>query len=785
MTPHTPRSFPSILLMFLIGTGSPFATAAPDTAARNEAGTIEEVVVTARKISESLQEVPLTITAFSVKQLEERGIRDIRDLAAFTPGLTFTTPTDRSNGSIYLRGMSQVSGTGDTTRDIVSVFIDGVYYAGAAPSLTFDDLQRVEIVKGPQSAFFGRSTFGGAINFITRTPDNTARGALTARAGQFDDQGLSFSLEGPLLQDRLAARLAGSYSDYGGQYTNSLGGGQLGSQRQKFGSLSLAFTPTDNFSARLRVSYADQQDGAPAVQLLAQLPQHNCGPFGGINRGGPARLFCGEIKFSGTPALNPALPTAGRGKFGFDNLGLQRDYKTATLNADWKIGAGYTLSLLGGYQRENQEAVADFERTAADVWFSDALRQQKASSEELRFTSPQDQKLRWLVGLYNLKQDYLTGGNFMVGSANPLAVILPMFFPVGFATNFFPVKKVIENKAVFAAASFDVTNALKFSIEGRYQKDSLSTAQQAGGALAFDTKKFLPRFIADYRLNDHAKLYFNASRGDQPTTGNAQVTELSAASQVRAAGIGLFVVVPEATVSNYELGAKTSWNDGRVIANASVFYLQWKGKQGVRGFQIDINNDGLINTAATGAARENFNAQAYLAGDENIYGLDFETRALLTDQLQVGAAFALSHLSIKKLQDDLYSRYFGTLDASSQQEGLVPRASGTLFGQYSHSVGTESTGFVRADLTYIGKRYDSILNKAFVAATTKINLKAGVDYKGLNVTLYVDNLLDNRSVESASYQGDSALDPFGFLPASDETVLPRKRQIGVVASYKF
>lgn len=288
MTPYTPRSFLSILLMFLIG-----------------AGTIEEGVVTARKITESLQEVPLTITAFSAKQLEERSVGDIRD--------------------------------------IVSVFIDGVYYAGATPSQMFDDLQRVEFVKGPQRAFFGRSPFGGAITFIARTPDNTVRGALTACAGQFDDQGLSFSLEEPLLQDRLAARLAGS--------------------------LSLASTPTDNLSARLRVSYADQQNGAPAVQLLAQLPQLNCGPFGGINRGGP-------------------------------------------------------------------------------------------------------------------------------------------------------------------------------------------------------------------------------------------------------------------------------------------------------GFQIDINNDGLINTAATGAARENFNAQAYLADDENIYGLDFETRALLTDQLQVDAAFALLHLSSKKLQDDLHSRASARLESS-------------------------------------------------------------------------------------------------------------------------
>lgn len=781
--PH-PEPMYRCAVAMLAGVVSIGSVAAQESAGKGGA-TLEEVVITARKITETLQEVPLPITAFSSRQLEERGIRDVRDLAAFTPGLTFTTPTDRASGSIYIRGMSQISGTGDTTRDIVSVFIDGVYYAGAAPSLGFDDLERVEIVKGPQSAFFGRSTFGGAINFITRTPGNENHADVSLRIGEFKDQGLKFSLEGPLAQDKLAARLTGSYSDYGGQYTNALGGGALGAQRQKSGSLSLAFTPAENLSARLRVSYTDQHDGAPAVQLLSRLPQHNCGPFGGTNRGGPARLFCGEVTFSGAPSLNPALPAAGLGKFGFDSPGLRRSYKTATLNTDWKLGGGYTLSLLGGYQKEKQEAVADFERTPSDIWFSDALRDQKATSEELRLTSPQDQKLRWLAGLYNLKQDYFTNGNFMVGTGNPLAVFLPSVFPVGTATNFFPVKKVIENKAVFASVSFDVTEALKLSLEGRYQKDSLATAQQAGGSLSFDTKKFLPRFIADFRLNEHAKLYFNASRGDQPTTGNAQVTELSAANQARVAAIGLYVVVPEATVTNFEVGTKTSWNDGRVIANASLFYLKWTGKQGVRGFQIDLNNDGIINTAATGAARENFNAQAYLAGDENIYGIDFETRAKVTDNLQLGAAFALSHLKITKLQDDLYSRYFGTLDASGQQEGLVPRSSGTLFGEYTHPVGDDYKGFVRADVTYIGKRYDSILNKAFVAATTRVNLKTGFDTKHVNVTLYVDNLFDNDNVESASYQGDSAIDPFAFLPASDETVLPRKRQVGLTATYRF
>ncbi len=750
-----------------------------------EPGTLEEIVVTARKISEPLQEVPLTITAFSAKQLEERGVRSVKDLATQTPGLMFTSSTDRSAGAFQIRGMSQISGTGDTSRDIASVFIDGVYYAGAAPGLTFSDLERVEVVKGPQSAFFGRATFGGAINFVTATPGNTVKGNFTGRFGQNDDRALGFSAEGPLVADKLAVRLTGNYSDYGGQYINAQGGGHLGAQRESFGALSLAFTPTENIRSRLRVSYTKQADGAPAVQLLNRVPQHNCGPFGGTNRGGVATLFCGEVTFSGQPSLNPAMPSGGRGKWGFDNAGLDRTYKTTTLNVDWTLPANYTLSLLAGYQKEDAETVADFERAPQDVWWSDSLRHQKATSAELRLSSPQDARLRWLAGLYNLKQDYLTAGNFMIGSQNIFSVILPAAFPPGAVIAGPPTSRVLKNKAAFGSVSYDVSDTLKLSLEGRWQKDTVSSAQATGGPLVFDTTKFLPRLIADWRFNDHVKYYFNWAKGDQPTQGNAQVAQLSAANQARAAGLGLFLVVPEATVTNFELGTKTSWRDGRVIANAALYFLKWQGKQGVRGFQIDTNNNGVIDLAASGANQENFNAQAYVAGDEDIYGLEFETRATVTDRTQVGFAFATSHLNIKKLEDDLYRRYFGTLDASGQQEGLVPRVSGTLYGSYTLPITNGNSWFARADLTYIGKRYDSILNKAFTAATTKVNLKFGIDFKNLNVTAYVDNLFNDDHVESAVYQSDSATDPFTFLPGSDEVVLPRKRQSGITVSYHF
>jgi iron complex outermembrane receptor protein len=744
---------------------------------------LEEVTVTARKVSETLQDVPLTITAFKAAQLEERGIQDVKGLAAFTPGLWYTTPEDRSYGSFQIRGMSQTTGIGDTSRDLVSVFIDGVYYAGATPELTFEDLDHVEVVKGPQSALFGRATFGGAINFVTAAPGNTFKGSVTGRVGQYSDDALGFSIEGPLIEDKLAARLTGNFWNYGGQYTNADGGGSLGAQREKFAALALAFTPVESLKGRLRFSYTRDDDGAPAVQLVDRLPDHNCGPFGGTNDGGPATLYCGPVEFSGQPALVPSLPPLGLGKFGFDDPGLRRDYDAGSLNLDWTLPASFTLSFLGGWQQEHLEAVEDFTRTDEDVWWSDSLRAQQATSEELRLTSPQDGKLHWLAGLYHLRQNYYTAGNFMVGTANPYS-FFPGFY-AGAVIDTSPNRQTIENKAGFASITYDVIEPLKLSLEGRFQKDTITEIEPAGPPQILDTNKFLPRFIADYRLNRNVKFYFDWAKGDQPTTGNADVLQLSPAHQAIAASLGLLPVVPEAQVTNWEFGTKTTWNDDRVIADAAVYLLQWRGKQGVKQFQIDFNGNGVIDLGATGANQENFNAQAYEAGDENITGIDLDLRSFLTDRLQVGLALGASHLHILRLEDSTYQLFFGTLDASHQQEGLVPRANGTLFAEYRQPVAPNATAFLRTDLTYVGRRYDSILDEAYVPATTKVNLKSGVDWNSLNLTLYVDNLFDNRTVQSAFFQGDSATDPFRFLPASDEVVLAQKRQVGITFKYRF
>jgi len=148
---------------------------------------LAEVVVTARKRVELIQDAPLTIQAFTDKQIEERGVESIADLSKFAPGLTFTQGSSRAASDFSIRGMTQISPVGDNRKDLVTVFIDNVPYIGNPSAIGSEDLARVEVIKGPQSALFGKATFGGAISLITATPGNEVKGRVSATVGSYGD----------------------------------------------------------------------------------------------------------------------------------------------------------------------------------------------------------------------------------------------------------------------------------------------------------------------------------------------------------------------------------------------------------------------------------------------------------------------------------------------------------------------------------------------------------------------------------------------------------------------
>ncbi|MCJ2181081.1 TonB-dependent receptor plug domain-containing protein, partial [Novosphingobium album (ex Hu et al. 2023)] len=238
-----------------------------------------DIIVTARKVGERLQDIPLSINAFTEEALAQRDISDMEDLGRASPGFIFQQGVDRSFGTITFRGMKNNS-VGDPTRENSSIFIDGIYYISVPAAMDFQDVERIEVVKGPQSAFFGRATFGGAMNFVTKTPSDDFGADFFLRAATYDEYEARASIQGGIVPGLLAVRASGKYAWTAGMYDNSVTGGKLGQQETKSVAGTVLFTPAPGLSFRGRASFVKQDDGAPASQLIYRLPTHNCS-FGG------------------------------------------------------------------------------------------------------------------------------------------------------------------------------------------------------------------------------------------------------------------------------------------------------------------------------------------------------------------------------------------------------------------------------------------------------------------------------------------------------------------------
>lgn len=745
---------------------------------------LEEIVVTSRKTNESILDIPLSVTAFNDAQLRARDLNEMGDLSSFVPGLTFFESTDRSYGQLTFRGMRNPSNF-DTTRENSSVFIDGVYYIGSLNTIDFADLERVEVVKGPQSAFFGRSTFAGAVNFITKTPGNEFSGRAFGRIAEHDNYEVSGSAEIPLIEDRAALRVNGRFHTYGGEYRNAVDNSKMGDTQNLSGAATLFLNPSDNFEIRARVSYAELKDGPAATQMVRPLSEHNCGPFGGTNRNNPqpATLYCGVIDYDGAQPASTPYPTYLDGKVPFDAYGLRSDYLFASLNATYEFGNGYSLASLTGYQDEDLDRVSDFEFQVPDAFSIWLERDTDSFSQEIRLESPQDDRLRWLAGAYYFDQDYTATGRFITGPDSLFVTILggsccsPSTAP--------PSPKNVENVAGFGSISYDVLDTLTVSVEGRYQREKITNINAAGDVFAFTTKKFLPRIIVDYKPNDDLTIYFNASMGNKPTQANADVAQLTDAGRQVAAAENLFLVAPEEVIWNYEIGIKSSFWGGRGNFTAAAFYADWKDKQGVSTVFVDINQNGILETNLVGAEREIFNGVVIPAGDEKVTGLEMDVNALITDNLTIGGSFAWNNPDFTNLDDALYERYYGQPDASRQDEGGVAEYSATTYVEYRDMLNSDMEWFARADAILVGSEWASILNTAETGTAFDMNLRAGIVTDTYTVTFFVDNALNDNTYESLRSNGDSVTDGFRFGTRAYEVGLPRGRQFGVTAGVNF
>ena len=313
----------------------------------------DEIIVTARKRAENLQETPLSISAFTANMIESAGIRDMADIAKSTPGFSLDDEFGRTSGvRPVIRGQSTILGASG-----VSTFVDGILLNGSILDYDLSDVERIEVVKGPQSALYGRNTYSGAINVITKSPTDEFSADIKAEAGKFGRAELSGTMRGPV-SETVSASLHGRYFTRGGPFTNTFDGTDVGQQQSAAASLALYYEPTDRLSARARIRLSKLHDDQP--RLFATDPtQNNLFPDDGGTYLGNSRYFGGEI-------TNQAIrydDVRQLGEKGYEDV----EALQASLAISYDLSDQLNMEFINGVNADNTDSRFDFDHVGTSL----------------------------------------------------------------------------------------------------------------------------------------------------------------------------------------------------------------------------------------------------------------------------------------------------------------------------------------------------------------------------------------------------------------------------------
>ena len=626
----------------------------PSFAQNETAGalTLEEITVTARKTEERLLEAPLSITAFSAADIEKKGFATLEDVARSAPGVQYSNQggqiPGRYTSAIRFRGMNVNSDS--PSLQLGSLFIDGVFVLGGTQSIPYDDIERIEVIKGPQSATYGRSTFGGAINYITRTPSLTDySGRVSVSSATYSDNDVSASFEGPLLKDKVSFRIGGRYYNRGAVFTATDGGG-LGEESSKSVALTFNIQPNDALNIKVRGFHAIDDDGPMMGGLIngwrndtctgktisTQDPRFpNASPrnyiCGAVPEQGVARnifnttsiidqvttLFPRQAALNGTPnfVYDNLVARANDSRIDvpkIDKIGLVRTVTRFSVAGTYEFGNGYEVAFQAGKNELKANWIRPFGLTPAGYWMSRDPQDSEDESYELRITSPRDSKLTWLAGVNSYEQTFLQSGSG--GDATWLCFALSgtIGAPCSKA-NFFTPNSLAQNtdkvktEGLFASVAYQLTDAWSVSIEGRKQNDKTTRAIFSATPTSIEDDSFLPRAILRWTPSDETNVYASYAKGILPGVINAEIAQATAreAAQYQRLFPGIAGIVEGDKLDMYELGWKQQWLDRRAQTNVAVYWGKWKNQKGRSAFVIQEDCGSFAHGGVPGATAQN------------------------------------------------------------------------------------------------------------------------------------------------------------------------------------
>lgn len=539
-----------------------------------QAAVLEEIVVTARKRDESFQDLPASVRAFTASEIESAGINTPQDFIGLTPNVTLVQTQNAGNSFINIRGVSQAR----NSEMSAAVLVDGVLMANPAQfNQELFDIQQIEVLRGPQGALYGRNAIGGAITIVTQQPTDEYEGRIVVGADDGPGYRLGGVISGPLGSgDTLKFRASGSYFDTDGYIDNPVLGEEADPYKDISGRLQLGWQPTEAFSADLRLNFSQLETQALYFTIAAE-------------------------------ADDTSLPVR------VNNAGVnERDLMTLSLKLDYETSVGTFTSitayddleeLLTGDQFNFVPREESFGNFFPDLQFikdltGDAVQDLSqtqfldtdAWSQEFRFTSPSDNRLRWIAGAYFIATDrYISTGN-QIDRGNGVFPVKRNARVSVFVDPTDPSPQLgllVDEQdnfawAVFGDITYDFTDQLEGSFSLRYDRDERENTTLTepiydptfipltfGEVRKEEWDDLQPKVTLRYKANDDLMFYGGYSRGFRSGGFNQS-------------GVGEAVPEPgvndlfdEQTADTVEVGTKGTFLEGRLNTSLSIYYTKF------------------------------------------------------------------------------------------------------------------------------------------------------------------------------------------------------------------
>jgi iron complex outermembrane recepter protein len=703
---------------------------------------VGEIVVTAQRRRTNLQQTPISITAVSGEALRERGVVDLAGVAETTPNLQLTTSGNGSGGSsfaqVFIRGVGQPDFI--LTKDpAVGIYVDGVYLARAPGALLeLLDIERVEVLRGPQGTLFGKNTAGGAISVITKQPEGETSGVAELRAGTYARRDVSGSFQVPLVDNHLFLRVSGMALGQDGYYERLENGAidnrtaDGNSVNVRSGRVSLRWAPTDDLDVVLAADSTIQRESATDYQALNLTDSPNIALFNRVVLGPRGQVYDRRWIPSEPWTTYSTSPS-------YSNTDVWGTSGTLT----WSLGP-VQLKSISAYRALRVATKTDADGTPFDVVASDGIHvDQHQISQELQASGHAWRRLNWLVGLWyfqehakDVQSSRQLVGLFEALEDAPLRSIDPPGMQavcpadgtgpmtclggMGNMQNLrFDQTRVGRRDlkgrsyAAFGQATLKILEPLSVTVGARLSREEkeftyFETRPLQNDRVSFDNVRaepswnvFTPKLGLEYQATPELMAYASYALGFKAGGVNGRPTRPD-----------LFTSFGPEWLTTYEVGAKSEWFEKRLRFNLALFFSQYD--------DIQISRNTVDSEGAFIRVEQN-------AGDANIYGFEAEATAVLLRGLNLSAGLGYTHFEFTSLLPQMAAPGMPLLTLDNKVP-FVPEWTSTVSATYRIPIGEAGFIIPRLDFYYASGYFIDIDNTKTVEQDPYALLHARLSY---------------------------------------------------------